>query len=84
MAVTGNIAASQDGVNPATSPLSIKITQLNDDALKKLDGIRIKVLGKASSEGQMVTGITLNAERHTLKLNDIKVKLVGKVIADLN
>ena len=84
VAVTGNIAASQDGVNPATSPLSIKITQLNDDALKKLDGIRIKVLGKASSEGQMVTGITLNAERHTLKLNDIKVKLVGKVIADLN
>ena len=84
VAVTGNIAASQDGVNPATSPLSIKITQLNDDALKKLDGIRIKVLGKASSEGQKVTGITLNAERHTLKLNDIKVKLVGKVIADLN
>ena len=84
VAVTGNIAASQDGVNPTTSPLSIKITQLNDDALKKLDGIRIKVQGKASSEGQKVTGITLNAERHTLKLYDIKVKLVGKVIADLN
>lgn len=84
VAVTGTIAASQDGVNPATSPLSIKITQSQEGAFKKLDGIRIRVQGKASDGDQKVTGITLNAEHHTLKLNDIKVKLVGKVIADLN
>lgn len=84
VAVTGTIAASQDGVTPATSPLSIKITQKTTDALKKLDGLRIKVQGKASYDGQKVTGITLNAERHTLKLENIKLKLVGKIIADLN
>ena len=84
VAVTGTIAASQDGVTPATSPLSIKVTQKKEEALKKLDGIRIKVQGKASDGDQKVTGITLNAERHTLKLEDIKVKLVGKIIADLN
>lgn len=82
--VTGIIAASQDGKTPVTSPLSIKITQKKTDAFKKLDGLRYLVKGKASDNEQKVTGITLNAERHTLKLTDIKVKLVGKVIADLN
>lgn len=84
VAVTGIIAASQDGKTPVTSPLSIKITQKKQDAFKKLDGLRYLVKGKASDNEQKVTGITLNAERHTLKLTDIKVKLVGKVIADLN
>lgn len=84
VAVTGIIAASQDGKTPAVSPLNVKITQKKQDAFKKLDGIRYLVKGKASDNGQKVTGITLNAERHTLKLTDIKVKLVGKVIADLN
>lgn len=84
VAVTGIVAASQDGVSPATSPLSIKITQKSTGALKKLDGISFKVQGKASNDGQKVTGITLNAEHHTLKFTEIKVKLVGKVIADFN
>ena len=83
--ITGEIKASDDGTTPATSPLSVKILQKKADAFKKLDGLKVVVSGKAkASDGNAVTGVVLNAEKHTLKLNDIKIKLVGKVISDLN
>ncbi|MBL1007293.1 MAG: hypothetical protein JJO71_27055 [Escherichia coli] len=47
--------------------------------------MKVVVSGKAkASDGNAVTGVVLNAEKHTLKLNDIKIKLVGKVIGDFN
>ena len=83
--ITGEIKASADGTTPATSPLTVKILQKKADAFKKLDGLKVVVSGKAKGEGgNAVTGVVLNAEKHTLKLNDIKIKLVGKVISDLN
>lgn len=83
--ITGEIKASADGTIPSTSPLSVKIQQKKADAFKKLDGLKVVVSGKAKGErGNAVTGVVLNAEKHTLKLNDIKIKLVGKVISDLN
>lgn len=83
--ITGEIKASADGKTPATSPLSVKIMQKKADAFKKLDGLKVVVSGKAkASDGNAVTGVVLNAEKHTLKLNDIKIKLVGKVIGDFN
>lgn len=83
--ITGEIKASADGTTPATSPLSVKILQKKADAFKKLDGLKVVVSGKAkASDGNAVTGVVLNAEKHTLKLNDIKIKLVGKVIGDFN
>lgn len=83
--ITGEIQASADGKTPATSPISVKIMQKKSDAFKKLDGLKVVVSGKARGEGgNAVTGVVLNAEKHTLKLNDIKIKLVGKVISDLN
>ena len=83
--ITGEIKASADGTTPATSPLTVKIMQKKPDAFKKLDGLKVVVSGKAKGEGgNAVTGVVLNAEKHTLKLNDIKIKLVGKVISDLN
>ena len=83
--ITGEIQASADGTTPATSPISVKIMQKKPDAFKKLDGLKVVVSGKAKGEGgNAVTGVVLNAEKHTLKLNDIKIKLVGKVISDLN
>lgn len=83
--ITGEIKASADGTTPATSPLSVKILQKKADAFKKLDGLKVVVSGKAKGEGgNAVTGVVLNAEKHTLKLNDIKIKLVGKVIGDFN
>ena len=83
--ITGEIKASADGKTPATSPLTVKIMQKKADAFKKLDGLKVVVSGKAKGEGgNAVTGVVLNAEKHTLKLNDIKIKLVGKVIGDFN
>ena len=81
--VEGEIAASEDGVTPVTSPLTVTITQKDDEAFKKLDGLRFSVKGKAKgADGAVVEGKVLNAQNHTLKLTDIKIKLDGKFIFD--
>lgn len=82
--VKGDVAASANGVDKVSSPLEIKITQTEKGAMKNLDGILITVAGKAKQGDTAVTGITLNAENHNLKVNDIKIKIVGKVIGDFN
>ena len=80
----GTVKASADGVEAATSPLEIELREKVKGALQKLDGLSYKVKGKASHDGTIVTGINLNSEKHTLKLENIKVKLVGKVIGNFN
>lgn len=80
----GTVKASADGVKAATSPLAIELREKVKGALQKLDGLSYKVKGKASHDGTTVTGINLNSEKHTLKLENIKVKLVGKVIGNFN
>lgn len=80
----GTVKASADGVKAATSPLEIELREKVKGALQKLDGLSYKVKGKASHDGTIVTGINLNSEKHTLKLENIKVKLVGKVIGNFN
>lgn len=80
----GTVKASADGVTAATSPLEIELREKVKGALQKLDGLSYKVKGKASHDGTIVTGINLNSEKHTLKLENIKVKLVGKVIGNFN
>lgn len=81
--VDGSIEASKDGVAQTTSPVNIKISQKQKGAMKKLDGIIFTVSGKANGEDGAVTGITLNARKHSLKVENIKIKLVGKIIANL-
>lgn len=80
----GTVKASTDGVTAVTSPLEIELREKVKGALQKLDGLSYKVKGKASHDGTSVTGINLNSEKHTLKLENIKVKLVGKVIGNFN
>lgn len=80
----GTVKASTDGVTAVTSPLEIELREKVKGALQKLDGLSYKVKGKASHDGTTVTGINLNSEKHTLKLENIKVKLVGKVIGNFN
>ena len=80
----GTVKASIDGVTAATSPLEIELREKVKGGLQKLDGLSYKVKGKASHDGTTVTGINLNSEKHTLKLENIKVKLVGKVIGNFN
>lgn len=80
----GTVKASADGVTAVTSPLEIELREKVKGGLQKLDGLSYKVKGKASHDGTTVTGIILNSEKHTLKLENIKVKLVGKVIGNFN
>lgn len=80
----GTVKASADGVTAVNSPLEIELREKIKGALQKLDGLSYKVKGKASHDGTTVTGINLNSEKHTLKLANIKVKLVGKVIGNFN
>ena len=80
----GTVKASADGVTAVNSPLEIELREKVKGALQKLDGLSYKVKGKASHDGTIVTGINLNSEKHTLKLENIKVKLVGKVIGNFN
>lgn len=80
----GTVKASADGVTTVNSPLEIELREKVKGGLQKLDGLSYKVKGKASHDGTTVTGINLNSEKHTLKLENIKVKLVGKVIGNFN
>lgn len=82
--VTGSVEASKDGVSETTSPVNIKVSQMKKGVMKKLDGIVFVVAGKASDGNNAVTGITLNANRHTLKVEQLKIKLVGKLIGNFN
>lgn len=80
----GTVKASADGVTAVNSPLEIELREKVKGALQKLDGLSYKVKGKASHDGTTVTGINLNSEKHTLKLENINVKLVGKVVGNFN
>lgn len=80
----GEVSASTDGETAVTSPLEVEIREKVKGGLKQLDGLSYKVQGKATHNGTTVEGITLNANKHTLKQNNIKVKLVGKIIGDFN
>ena len=83
--IPNKVIGSSDGETPAKSNVIIKVTQKEKGALKELDGIKFTVTGSAKTDGKNpIEGITLNASKHTLKLNNIKVKLVGTVIADFN
>ena len=83
--VEGEIAASADGKTAKVSPLKVVLTPAKG-ALKKLDGIKFTVSGaaKAEGDGPAITGQTLNARKHSLVVKNIKIKFVGKAIADLN
>lgn len=80
----GTVKASADGVTAVNSPLEIELREKVKGGLQKLDGLSYKIKGKASHDGTTVTGINLNSKKHTLKLENIKVKLVGKVIGNFN
>lgn len=83
--IPDEVAASTDGTTAVTTPITMKITPKVKSSLKQLDGLVFRLEGSAkSANGNKVTGISLNEREHTLKLNDIKVKIVGKIIGDFN
>lgn len=83
--VDRTIIASTNGKDSERTPVVIRIKQNREGALKELDGLLLTFEGDASLPGQPdVTGITLNSEKHFIIAHDVKIKLVGTVIADLN
>lgn len=83
--IPDEVAASTDGTTAVTTPITMKIIPKVKNSLKQLDGLVFRLEGSAkSANGNKVTGISLNEREHTLKLNDIKVKIVGKIIGDFN
>lgn len=83
--IPDEVAASTDGTTAVTTPITMKITPKVKNSLKQLDGLVFRLEGSAkSANGNKVTGISLNEREHTLKLNDIKMKIVGKIIGDFN
>lgn len=83
--IPDEVAASTDGTTAVTTPITMKITPKVKNSLKQLDGLVFRLEGSAkSANGNKVTGISLNEREHILKLNDIKVKIVGKIIGDFN
>ena len=79
VAVEENIPAAADG---QTAKGNLKITIKGD--IKQLDMLKFTIGGSASEGTESVTGITLNKLKHSLKLDNVKIKLVGKVIYDAN
>ena len=78
--VDRTIDASSDGITKKTTPLTITITPVNLSVFKKLDGIVIKAVGAASNGVSPISGVTINAYNQTLKLSDINILIVGKIV----
>lgn len=83
--VKGEVKASPDGESETVSPLTITLTP-SKGVLKRVNRIRLTISGSAKSAegGNIIAGTTLNANTHSLVAKNITIKLVGKVIADLN
>ena len=83
--IDADVKASPNGIDAATSDLRIVLTP-GKQGLKKLNGMKIKVSGAAkdANGNNPIKGITLNAKKHSLVLQNIRLTLRGKAIADLN
>lgn len=84
VAVEDNIPAAADGES-ANGTMKIVLTQKQKAAVKLLDKLRFRISGAASGDdAQAITGVTLNSKKHSLQLENVKAKLVGRLIYDAN
>ena len=82
--VSNSIAASTDGVQAKTTPIIITLREKKSGMLKKVDGLEYNIKLAAGEGNNAIVGKTINASHHTITAKNIKVKLVGKIIADFN
>lgn len=75
---------ASDGKKLVTSPVAAKMTLMTSDALDVLDGVILTIKGSASGSNGNVTGVTLNSKTQKMKVENLKLKLIGKVVSDLN
>lgn len=85
VSVSNSIKASADGTTAVTTPLTVTLKEKQKGALKSVDGLKFRIEAASGENGSAsIVGQTINAYRHTLTARNIKVKLVGRIIADLN
>ena len=82
--VSNSIAASTDGVQAKTTPITITLREKKSGMLKKVDGLEYNIKLAAGEDNNAIVGKNINAYNHTITAKNIKVKLVGKIIADFN
>ena len=82
--VSNPIAASTDGVQAKTTPIIITLREKKSGMLKKVDGLEYNIKLAAGEGNDAIVGKTINAYHQTITAKNIKVKLVGKIIADFN
>ena len=82
--VSNSIAASTNGVQAKTTPIIITLREKKSGMLKKVDGLKYNIKLAAGEGNDAIVGKTINAYHHTITAKNIKVKLVGKIIADFN
>lgn len=82
--VSNSIDASKDGIAAKTTPITITLREKKSGMLKKVDGLEFKIKLAAGEGNDAIVGKTINAYYHTITAKNIKVKLVGKIIADFN
>lgn len=83
--VSNSVKASEDGEKAVVTPVTIKLSENEKGALKTVDGIVFRITAAAGDkDAQTIVGKTINAYKHTLTARNIKVRLVGKIIADFN
>ena len=70
-----DVAGTKDAA--VESPIEAKIS----GDISSLDGVSLKLKAKSNEQ---LRGVTLNKTSQTLKLKDLSVKLVGKVVYDAN
>ena len=80
--VSNVVAASPDGTTPVVTPLNVKVQQNKPGVLKNVDKLMFTIEGSAKENGNIIEGVTLNANKHTLVARDIVVKVVGKMIIE--
>ncbi|BEG99518.1 hypothetical protein [Bacteroides sedimenti] len=78
--VTGEIAPCDNNGKTQKSPITIELTEASDEAIKKLDGLLLKVTAKSP---QTVNGMPLKESQY-LRLTNIKAMAIGGLNLDLN
>lgn len=82
--VVSDIKGSTDGTTAVTSTLKAVVKEKQKGTLKNVDGLAFHVKAASGEGANAIVGKTINAYKQTLVVKNIKVKVIGTVIADLN
>ncbi len=80
--VSSTIKGSADGETAAITPLTVRFSEQQKGSLKEVDGVVFRVTASSSDDNSAIVGKTINAYKHTLRANNIKVRLEGRIIVN--